>query len=160
MIKKQIHKNLFNDIKRLIIQVKNNIAVSINSELSLLYYQIGKKINNEILNNKRAKYGKKIILELSENLTKEYGKGWSEKHLRHCLRTAEIFEDEKIFYSLRRELSWTHIRTLIYINEPNKREFYTRIAVNEHWSSRQLQERINSQLFERTLLSKKLLEMI
>ncbi len=60
-----------------------------------------------------------------------------------------------IFYALRRELPWTHIRTLIYINEQLKREFYIRIAINEKWSSRQLQERINSQLFERTAISKK-----
>ncbi len=148
-------KDIFQEIKELIIQARNNVIITINSELSLLYWQIGKKIKTEILNNKRAEYGQRIIDDLANKLTLEYGTGWSEKNLRHCLRVAETFPDEKIFSALRRELSWTHLKTLIYIEDPLKREFYTRISINEGWSSRQLQERISSQLFERTAISKK-----
>lgn len=156
-MKKQIlsKTDIFQEIKELIIQARKNVVVAINSELSLLYWQIGKKIKIEILNNKRAEYGQKVLDDLAKKLTLEYGHGWSEKHLRHCLRIAETFPDETIFSALRRELSWTHIKTLIYIENPLKREFYTRIAINDGWSSRQLQERINSQLYERTAISKK-----
>ncbi len=156
-MKKQIllKADIFQEIKELIIKARKNVVVAINSELSLLYWQIGKKIKTEILNNKRAEYGQKVLDDLAKKLTEEYGRGWSEKHLRHCLRIAETFPDETIFSALRRELSWTHIKTLIYIENPLKREFYTRIAINEGWSSRQLQERINSQLYERTAISKK-----
>lgn len=146
--------DIFQEIKELIIQARNKVAVTINSELSLLYWQIGRKIKTEILNNKRAEYGQKIIDDLAKKLTQEYGRGWSEKQLRHCLRTAETFSDETIFSALRRELSWTHIKTLIYIEDQLKREFYTRLSINERWSSRQMQERINSQLYERTAISK------
>jgi len=149
------NKDMFQDIKLLIAQARNNVSIAINSELSLLYWKIGRKINEEILKFKRAEYGEKIIADLSKQLTLEYGRGWSEKQLRHCLRTAETFPDEKIFSALRRELNWTHIKALMYIDNPLKREFYTMIAVNERWSSRQLQERMNSQLFERTAISKK-----
>ncbi|MDD2889338.1 MAG: PDDEXK nuclease domain-containing protein [bacterium] len=156
-MKKQIvaKMDIFQEIKELILQTKNKVAIAINSELSLLYWQIGKKISNEILKDKRAEYGQKIIVELAKRLTQEYGKGWSEKQLRHCLRIAETFSDETILSAVRRKLSWTHIKILMYIDDSIKREFYTQIAINEKWSSRQLQERINSQLYERTVISKK-----
>jgi hypothetical protein len=109
--KNKLNQNLFKDIKQLIYLSKQKVLTTINSEISLLYYEIGKKINKEILKYKRAEYGKKVIKELSKDLTKDYGTGWSEKHLRHCLRTAETFKNEKIFYALSRKLSWTHIRT-------------------------------------------------
>jgi predicted nuclease of restriction endonuclease-like (RecB) superfamily len=92
---------------------------------------------------------------LSRQLTSEYGRGWGENQLWHCLRVAEIFPDEAILSAVRRELSWTHIKTLIYIEDPAKRAFYMEIARIEGWSSRQLQERIKSMLFERTAISKK-----
>jgi len=88
-------------------------------------------------------------------LTEEYGKGWGEKHLRQCMQFANVFPDEQIVYALRRELSWTHLRSLIYMEDPLKREFYIEISKLEKWSSRQLKERIQSMLYERTAISRK-----
>ena len=96
-----------------------------------------------------------MIAVLAKQLTTEFGKGWSEQQLRHCLRLAEFFPDEQILSTVRRELSWSHLKTIIYINEPLKRDFYIQICRVERWSIRQLQERINSMLFERTAISKK-----
>lgn len=67
--------------------------------------------------------------ELSKNLVVEYGKGWGEKHLRHCLRIAETFQDREIIYAVSRELSWTHLRSIIYKDEPLKRMFYLEDAI-------------------------------
>lgn len=78
-----------------------------------------------------------------------------EKHLRHCLRIAETIQDREILYAVSRELSWTHLRSIIYIDEPLKRIFYIEMCKLERWSTRVLQERINSMLFERTAISKK-----
>ncbi len=108
-----------------------------------------------MLQGKRAEYGKQIIATLAQQLTADYGKGWSEKQLRHCLRVAETFTDDLILSTVRRELSWSHIKTLMYVDDSLKREFYIEMARLEGWSLRQLQERINSQLFERTAISKK-----
>jgi len=66
------------------------------------------KINDDILENKRAEYGKQIIELLSKQLTEEYGAGWSKKQIRHCLLSAETFWNFKIVVSLIRQLSWTH----------------------------------------------------
>ena len=146
---------LFQEIRQLIDTAKQRAAVAINAEITLLYWQVGKRIQTEVLQGQRAEYGKQIIVSLSQQLTQTYGKGWSEKQLRHCLHFAATFPDEQILSTLRRELSWTHIKTLMYIDEPLKREFYIEIAKLERWSVRQLQERINSMLFERTALSRK-----
>ncbi len=146
---------LFSEVKSLIERSRQKVAVTVNAEITLLYWNIGKRIKEDILKNKRAKYGKEVIKALSKQLIAEYGRGWSEKHLRHCLRAAEIFENEKILYALRTQLSWTHIRTIIYIDDELKRDFYIEMCKLERWSTRTLQERINSMLYERTAISKK-----
>ena len=146
---------LFHEIRQLIDTAKQRAAVAINAEITLLYWQVGKRIQTEVLQGQRGEYGKQIIVSLSIQLTQTCGKGWGEKHLRHCLHLAETFPDEQIISALRRQLSWTHIKTLMYFDDPLKRNFYIEICCLEGWSSRQLQERINSMLFERTAISRK-----
>ena len=148
-------KQLAIEIKQLIAESREQVAVVVNSAITILYWQIGKRINEEILLNGRADYGKQIVHTLSTQLVVEYGKGWGEKHLRHCLRIAETFQDKEIVYAVSRELSWTHLRSIIYIDEPLKRMFYIEMCKLERWSTRVLQERINSMLYERTAISKK-----
>ena len=130
---KQIDKQLFSDIKGLIEETKHAVATSVNSATTLLYWNIGCRINADILNNKRAEYGQEIVKGLSKSLTEEYGKGWSEKQLRHCLRIAETFPEKEIVYALSRQLSWTHLRSVMYIKEALKREFYIEMARHENW---------------------------
>jgi hypothetical protein len=146
---------LFQEIRQLIDAAKHRAAVAVNAELSLLYWQVGKRIQTEILQDQRAEYGKQIIATLSQQLTQAYGKGWGEKQLRHCLHFSETFPDEQIVSTLCRQLSWSHLRLLMYMNDTLKRDFYIEIAQLERWSVRQLQERINSMLYERTALSRK-----
>jgi predicted nuclease of restriction endonuclease-like (RecB) superfamily len=143
------------DIKALIEKSKQQVAVAVNATITLLYWQVGNRIKTEILKNQRAEYGKQIIQALSVQLTAEFGSGWGEKHLRHCLRFAETIADEKIVSALRRQLSWTHIKAIIYIEDELKRMFYFEMCKVEKWSTRTLQERINSMLYERTSISKK-----
>lgn len=150
-----INNSLFQDISALINSTRKRLASTINTELSILYWTIGKRIQTEILQMERAEYGEQTIQKLSDQLTLTYGKGWIDKQLRHCLRSAETIGDEKKFYTLCRQLSWTHIKTLIYIDNSLKREFYAELCIHENWSSRQLQDRMNSQLFERTAISRK-----
>lgn len=80
--------------------------------------------------------------------------------MRHCIRVAEVFPDEPILSALRRELSWTQLKTLMYVDDPLKRDFYIELCRLEHWSSRQLQERMQSMLFERSALSRQPDEVI
>lgn len=146
---------LFVEIKSLIVEAKQRIAVSFNSTTTVLNWNIGRRINSVVLGEKRAIYGKEIIKTLSRKLTEEFGKGWSEKQLRHCLRFAETFKDKEIVYALSRELSWTHFRSIMYLKDNLKREFYIEMVRLEKWNTRTLQDKIDSMLFERTAISKK-----
>lgn len=149
------NRQLFTEIKKLIEESKQRVAISVNAELSMLYWYIGKRIKNDILKDERAEYGQQVLSKLSTELATEYGKGWSEKQLRHCLHAVETFPDEEFFSTLRRQLSWSHIKEIIYINDEIKRDFYIQMYLHEKWSVRTFRERINSMLYERTAISKK-----
>jgi predicted nuclease of restriction endonuclease-like (RecB) superfamily len=148
------HK-LVSDIRSLIESARQRVAVTVNAELTLLYWEIGSRINRDVLAGERAEYGKQILANLAATLAADFGTGWSLKTLRHCTQFGTVFPDREIVSALGRQLSWTHLKTLIYVSEPLKREFYIEIAKVERWSVRQLQERIKSMLFERTAISNK-----
>jgi predicted nuclease of restriction endonuclease-like (RecB) superfamily len=147
--------NLLLDIRQLIAQAKTRTFQAINAELTLLYWHIGRRLNQEVLKGERAEYGKQVMATLAAQLTQDFGKGWSEQQLRHCLRVAETFPDVNILSALRRELSWTHLKTLMYVDDDLKRGFYIEMCKLEKWSAKQLQDRIRSMLFERTAISRK-----
>jgi predicted nuclease of restriction endonuclease-like (RecB) superfamily len=147
--------SLFKNVSQLIEESRSRTAVAINSEITLLYWNIGKYIREDVLKNNRADYGQKIVESLSDRLTKNYGRGWSKRHLHNCLRFAETFPNEQIMHALRTQLSWTHIRSIVPIEDELKRNFYIELCKIEKWSTRQLDERIQSMLYERTSISKK-----
>jgi len=146
---------LLNSIIGLIDETRHFVAKTVNQELTLLYWKIGKTINEEILKKNRADYGKKLIKNLSEELSKRYGTGFNKRNLHSFIKLNSIFQDPAIVHTVCAQLSWSHIRTLIYIENDIKREFYIQMSVHERWSVRTLQERIDSMLFERTAISKK-----
>ncbi|MCE2886419.1 MAG: PDDEXK nuclease domain-containing protein [Pseudanabaena sp. 42896M_M3] len=151
----ETEQTLFLEIRQLIESAKQRAAVAINAEITLLYWQVGDRIQTEILQRQRAEYGKQIIATLSQQLTQTYGKGWSDRQLRYCVLIAEVFPDREILHTLSAKLSWSHLKLIIGIDDPLKRDFYIEITQLENWSVRQLQERINSMLFERTAISRK-----
>ena len=146
---------LFSSIKQLIEQSKRNIAVSVNAELARLYWNVGNAIQKEILGNQRAEYGKQVVAKLAKQLQAEYGKGWSEQQLRHCLHSVETFPDKQIMYTLCTQLTWSHLRILIFMDDLLKRDFYIEMCKLEKWSVRTFRERVNSMLYERTAISRK-----
>jgi len=151
----QQSKLLYEKIKILIDESRRKVAQNINSELTLLYWSIGLHLKTEIVDGARAQYGKQIIDNLAQKLTENFGSGWSKRHLHHCIRLVDMYPDIEIVHALRAQLSWTNIRILTSIEDSLKRSFYTEMCKLENWSSRTLQERINSMLYERTAISKK-----
>jgi len=146
---------LIYEIRELIETARERVAQTVNAGMTLLYWQIGRRIHKDILREKRAEYGAEIIVSLSRQLVTDYGRGFSEKNLRRMVQFADVFPDEKIVVSLIRQLSWTHFIALIPLKEPMQREFYAEMCRVERWSVRTLRQRINSMLYERTALSKK-----
>ncbi|WP_281561164.1 PDDEXK nuclease domain-containing protein [Thalassomonas sp. RHCl1] len=151
---------LLADIQNLITQAKQQASVAVNVALTMMYWQIGQRINQEVLQGERAAYGKQVVVTLAQQLANEFGKGFSEKQLRRIMKFAEVFPDAEIVATLWRQLSWSHFKLLISIKEPSAREFYAQMCASENWSVRTLHERIDSMLFERTALSKKPEELI
>lgn len=148
---------LLSDLRHLIETARLRAAAAVNAELTwpLLYWRVGNRINSEILKGECAEYGQQIVKTVAIQLSADYGKGWSERQVRYCLRLVEVYPDENILHTVCAKLSWSHLRLLILIDDPLKRDFYTEISRLEHWSVRQLQERIRSMLYERTSISRK-----
>lgn len=150
-----INTELTNEIKVLIQSAKQNAAVAVNAEITLLYWQVGKRIADEVLEGERADYGKQVIAGLAKKLSTEFGRGWSKRNLANMVKFSEIFTEFKIVQTLSAQLSWSHFIHLIVIDNPLKRDFFVQMAITARWSVRTLSERIDSQLFERTAISKK-----
>ncbi len=148
-------QSLWAEVRELIEQSRRQVAITVNVALTMLYWQVGKRVNEEVLKEKRGEYGKQIVATLARQLTTEYGKGWSEKQLRHCLRFAEVFPEEPIVSTLWRQFSWSHLKEIIYIDDPIKRTFYIEMCRIEKWSVRVFRDRIQSMLYERTAISRK-----
>lgn len=146
---------LFREIRTLVADAKHHATIAVNATLTQLYWQIGQRINQEVLGGERAEYGKQIIASLARQLTQEFGRGYSEKQLRRMMQFAERFPDAEIVASLMRQLSWTHFTKLLPLKDPLQREFYAQMCRIEHWSVRELASRIDSMLYQRTALSKK-----
>ncbi|MBK7031616.1 MAG: DUF1016 family protein [Bacteroidales bacterium] len=151
---------LVNDLIFLIEENRRKLAATANAVLTITYWQVGKRINKDFLDNKRAEYGKQIVVSVARHLTSRYGKSFEEKNLRRMMQFAQVFDDRKIVVSLIRQLSWTHFIALIPIKDPLQREFYTQMCLLEGWSVKTLRNKIDGMLFERTAISKKPEELI
>lgn len=146
---------ILTDIRVMIDEARAAVATTVNAGLTILYWRVGKRLREEVLNCQRAKYGELILPSLSAKLTAEYGRGWSKRNLAYMIRFAEVFPDEKILQTLCAKLSWSHFRKVISLDDPLKRDFYSEMCRIENWSTRTLQKKIDSMLYERTALSKK-----
>ena len=149
-------QSLIKDLRQIIEQARGHVAATANYALSIMYWQIGKRINTEVLDNKRAEYGKQIVASVARQLREEYGsKGFDEKNIRRMMQFAQEFPDEQIVTSLMRQLSWTHILQVLSLKDSLQREFYLTLAASERWSVRQLRKEIDGMLYERTAISGK-----
>ncbi len=146
---------LYSDVCHIIEGSRQRLATTINAEICLMHWQIGKRIKEDVLYNQRAEYGKQVVKNLADQLTQRFGKGWSDRKLLHCIRAAYTFSEDEIVYAVRTQLSWTHLRSLMFIEDSLKRQFYMEMTRLEHWDTRTLDEKIDAMLYERTALSRK-----
>ncbi len=150
---------LFQDLRALIIEARQDVARQVNSVLVLLYWRVGKRIQQDILKEKRAEYGEEIVATLSTQLVEEFGIGFNEKNLRRMIQFAEVFPEEPIVVTLSRQLGWSHFVAIIPLDDNLKRDFYAEMCRVERWSVRTLRQKISGMLFERTALSRKPAEL-
>lgn len=150
-----IAEPLMQQLRELIENTRKRVASVVSDEATQLYWNVGNAINTFVLQGNRAEYGKQIVVSVSRQLVEEYGSSFEEKNLRRMMQFSTEYQDFEIVVTLSRQLPWSHIITLIPIREPLKRSFYEQMAITEHWSVRTLREKISSQLFERTAISRK-----
>ncbi len=151
---------LLADLRELILATRQTVARGVNAALVTLHWQIGRRIRQDILRQQRADYGERIIGKLAARLELEFGRGFSRRNLFHMIRFAEAFPDWKIVQSLIAQLSWTHFVHLIQLDDPLQRDFYAEMCRIEQWTTRTLEKKIGSMLFERTAVSKKPAKLI
>ena len=151
--------NIFNNIKELVINSRNRVYSTVNTEMLNLYWNIGSAIMEIQQGDERASYGDTVIEKLSQKLTAEFGKGFSKRNLERMRKFYNLFP---IATTVSSQLSWSHYLELIKIEEQAKRDFYLNECINSMWSVRELQRQKNSLLYERLVLSKdkeKILEL-
>ena len=145
---------LFGDVAGLIEAARGRAAASVNSELVMLYWSVGKRVREEVLGGERAEYGERVVVRLAEQLTERYGRGWSKASLLRMLQFATAYPEVSIVAPLARQLTWTNITELLAISDQRKRDFYLAFCAHERWSKRTLRAKIAGKLYERTLAAR------
>ena len=143
--------DIYSTARGYIINAQRQVYSAINSAMVSAYWNIGKLICEASGGNERARYGKQLLQYLSQKLTAEFGKGYTAGNLRNMRQFYLKFPN---CYALRSELSWTHYRLLMRVDDEDARNFYLDEAVKSGWSSRQLERQINSFYYQRILKSK------
>ena len=151
---------LLADVVQIIDSGKSLASQAVNSALVLTYWSIGERLHKDILQEKRAEYGKEVVRKLAKSLTEKFGKGFDRANLFNMLRFVEAYPEREIVYALSRQLTWTHFRRIIYIADPFKRDFYAEMCRLERWATRTLDQKIDGMLYERTAIAKKPDELI
>lgn len=142
--------SVFDNIKELVINSRNKVYQTVNTEMLNLYWNIGKIIMEIQQGDERASYGDSVLDKLSSKLTKEFGKGFSARNLRTMRK---FYLSYPIWKTVSAKLSWSHYLELIKIEEENKRNFYLNECINSKWSVRELQRQKDSLLYERLIIS-------
>lgn len=146
-----ISKGFVANIKEVIEKAQHSAVRAVNHVRVQMYWQIGQHIVEEEQQGKeRAKYGAYIIRTLANELEKDFGSGFSYRQLNFCRQFYLIFPNVN---TLRSQLNWSQYKLLMRIEDEDKRTYYIEEACNNNWSFRQLERQINSQLYERLLLS-------
>ena len=139
-------------IASLIDDAKAGLALTVNSAMTVLYWDIGRAITEDLLKGEKPEYGDSSIASLADSLRAKYGKTFDRANLFRAIQFHQQFPEKEKVVSLSRQLSWSHILALLPIKDPLEREFYATLCVNEGWSVRVLRERKNSMLYERTAI--------
>ena len=147
----EIEDSIYKEIKSILEQARNKVYKVANSTMVEAYWNIGRVIVEKQGGNNKAEYGTALIKNLSKKMTKEFGKGFTVANLKNMRQFYLIFQKS---YALRSELTWTHYRLLMRVENENARNFYIEECIKSNWSTRQLERQITTLFYERLLSSK------
>lgn len=144
-------KIIFQEIKEILQEARNKVYKVANNAMVEAYWNIGRVIVEKQGGNDKAEYGTALLKNLSKEMTKEFGKGFTIANLKNMRQFYLTFPKS---YALRSELSWTHYRLLMRVENDNARNFYMEECIKSNWSTRQLERQITTLFYERILSSK------
>ena len=147
----EIEDSIYKEIKSILEQARNKVYKVANSTMVEAYWNIGRVIVEKQGGSNKAEYGTALIKNLSKKMTKEFGKGFTVANLKNMRQFYLIFQKS---YALRSELTWTHYRLLMRVENENARNFYIEECIKSNWSTRQLERQITTLFYERLLSSK------
>ena len=148
-----LDETLFKEISSLIERSKQKVISQAKSAVIFLFWQVGKRINNEILKNERAEYGAQIISNLAKMLSAKHGRSFELRNLRRMIQFAEQFSDRKIVSTMSTQLSWSHIIELLPLQTKDSKLFYANEAAVQGLGVRELRKSIAIKTFERTQIA-------
>ena len=138
-----IEERLFKDVCSIVEHAKSRVAVNVNAEQNLMFWLIGKRINEDVLGNKRASYGKQIVSTLSTQLQNHYGsREYGVRNLRRMMQFAREFQQKEIVSMMTTQLTWSHIVELLPLKDDLQREFYSTMAIAERWNVKTLRSQM------------------
>lgn len=143
-------ESLLKDLAVLIELGRDQAVAAVNSAITVTFWHVGKRINDEVLHGERAKYGKRVVVSTAKELVKLYGRSYEARNLRRMMQFAEQFPDFEIVSPLVSQLSWTHFTILLTLKSYEQRNFYIRQIIENQWSKRELQRQIGRKVFERS----------
>jgi len=144
-------KEIYQSIRETVVDARQKIYTVVNSAMVEAYWEIGRQIHEAQGGAERAEYGKRLIEYLSVQLTEEFGKGFN---VRSLWRMRQFYQAFPILSAVRTELSWTHYRSLIRVENEAARNYYLQECIEGNWSTRQLDRQINTHTYERLLSSR------
>ena len=154
-------QSLISDLRQIVEQCRNRVALNVNSELTMMYWHIGERINRDVLGSHRAEYGKQIVSTVSAQLQEEFNsKGFAKRNIHRMMQFAQQFPDIKIVTTLSTQMTWSHVVEVLSLPDDIQREFYLTLAASERWSVRRMRKEIDGMLYERTAISSKPDELI
>ena len=135
-------QSLIQDLRQIVEQARCRVASTANTELTMMYWYIGERINREVLGNQRAEYGKQIVASVARQLQEDFGtKGFEERTIRRMMQFAQMFPDFQIVSPLVSKLSWSHFLMVMPLKDELQREFYITMAQGWH-QSRPVHDRV------------------
>lgn len=145
-----LENDVYENIRLTVTEAQKKVYSTVNFVMVETYWNIGKQIYEAQGENERAEYGAGLLKFLSEKLTEEFGEGYTIANLKNMRQFFLIFPNS---YALRSQLSWTHYRLLMRIEDSAARDFYLSECAKSNWSTRQLERQINSFYYQRLLSS-------
>lgn len=150
------NKGFYDKARDIVEQGKKYAYNGLNKVILATYWQLGKHIVEEEQNGQqRAEYGKQLIKHLATELVNDYGSSYNERNLNYFRLFYLQFNDLEILNARVQNLTWTHIRQLLKVDNQAAKLWYLNEAAQQCWSSRTLERNINTQYYERLLLSQR-----